>query len=125
MISGAYLRNSKIRSNSSNRPASSENDDGKIVSKIKSRQKIEAEYYKEWERLTVVSEEELNRKMTVVTFLRFLPMWLRYNGLPGPLRYLLFHVMPWKKMQNGLLGRLGSSSTTASASGSAGKEEEE
>lgn len=37
MISGAYRRNSKIRSSSSsnNRPASSENDDGKIVSKTK------------------------------------------------------------------------------------------
>lgn len=93
------------------------------ILRCRSRQKIEAEYYKEWERLTVVSEEELNRKMTVVTFLRFLPMWLRYHGLPGPLRYLLFHVMPWKKMQNGVLGRLGSSSTSTSAS--AGKEEEE
>jgi hypothetical protein len=100
------------------------------ILRCRSRQKIEAEYYKEWERLTVVSEEELNRKMTVVTFLRFLPMWLRYHGLPGPLRYLLFHVMPWKKMQNGVLGRLGSSSTSASASSSSsasaseGKEEE-
>ena len=56
----------------------------------RSRQEVEAEYYKEWERLTLVPEEELNRKMTVVTFLRFLPMWLRYNGLPGPVRYLVF-----------------------------------
>lgn len=56
----------------------------------RSRQEIEVEYYKEWERLTLVPEEELNRKMTVITFLRFLPMWLRYNGLPGPIRYLVF-----------------------------------
>ena len=56
----------------------------------RSRQELEAEYYKEWERLTLVPEEELNRKMTFVSFVRFVPMWLRYHGLPGPLRYLLF-----------------------------------
>lgn len=59
-------------------------------SSSRSRQELEAEYYKEWERLTLIPEEELNRNMTVVSFLTFVPMWLRYNGIPGPLRYLLF-----------------------------------
>ena len=56
----------------------------------RSRQELEAEYYKEWERLTLVPEEELNRKMTFISFIRFIPVWLRYHGLPGPLRFLLF-----------------------------------
>lgn len=56
----------------------------------RSRQELEAEYYKEWERLTLVPEEELNRKMTFMSFITFLPVWLRYHGLPGPVRFLLF-----------------------------------
>lgn len=59
-------------------------DDGR------SRQEVEAEYYKEWERLTLVPEEELNRKMTVGSFFKFIPLWIRYNALPGPVRYWLF-----------------------------------
>ena len=56
----------------------------------RSSQELEAEYYKEWERLTLVPEEELNRKMTFMSFITFIPVWLRYHGLPGPLRFLLF-----------------------------------
>ena len=56
----------------------------------RTRQEIEQAYYEEWERLTLIPEEELNRPMTPSTFLKFLPMWLRYNALPGPVRYLLF-----------------------------------
>lgn len=47
-------------------------------------------YYAEWEALTLVPEEELNRPMTLATFAKFVPMWLRYNALPGPVRYWLF-----------------------------------
>ena len=47
-------------------------------------------YYAEWERLTLVPEEELNRPMTVATFSKFVPTWLRYNALQGPVRYWLF-----------------------------------
>lgn len=140
---GASCRHSNTNRSSSRRQMGrvNANDDGKIVSKTKCvccivfvreawmdvcmfwcrmRQQIEAEYYKEWERLTVVSEEELNRKMTVVTFLRFLPMWLRYNGLPGPLRYILFQVMPWEK----ILGRFGFKSSSAAGISSDMEEEE-
>lgn len=56
----------------------------------RNRQEIEAKYYKEWEELTLIPEEELNRKMTPLTFLKFLPMWFRFYGLPAPLRFLLF-----------------------------------
>lgn len=63
---------------------------GEVCRGSRSRQELEAEYYREWERLTLVSEEELNRKMTFLSFLKFIPMWLRYNGLPGPVRYFLF-----------------------------------
>jgi hypothetical protein len=56
----------------------------------RTRQEIEAAYYEEWEKLTLVPEEELNRPMTVFSFAAFLPMWLRYNALPGPVRYWLF-----------------------------------
>ncbi len=56
----------------------------------RTRQEIEQRYYEEWERLTLVPEEELTRPMTPSTFARFLPTWLRYNALPGPVRYWLF-----------------------------------
>lgn len=56
----------------------------------RTRQEIEQRYYEEWERLTLVPEEELTRPMTPSTFARFLPVWLRYNALPGPVRYWLF-----------------------------------
>lgn len=56
----------------------------------RNRQEIEARYYKEWEELTLIPEEELNRKMTPLTFIKFLPKWFRFYGLPAPLRFLLF-----------------------------------
>lgn len=56
----------------------------------RARQEIEQRYYEEWERLTLVPEEELTRPMTPSTFARFLPVWLRYHALPGPVRYWLF-----------------------------------
>ncbi len=56
----------------------------------RARQEIEKRYLEEWERLTLVPEEELTRPMTLSTFMRFLPTWFRYNALPGPVRYWLF-----------------------------------
>lgn len=47
--------------------------------------------------MTLISDEELNRRMTPLTFLAFLPMWFRYYGLPGPVRFLGYLV--WKQME--------------------------
>ena len=56
----------------------------------RSRQDIEKEYYREWERTTIVAKEDINRPMTLVTFLAFLPTWLKFYGLPGPVRFVVF-----------------------------------
>jgi hypothetical protein len=55
----------------------------------RSRQDIEREYYREWERTTLVAKEELDRPMTIMTFLTFLPTWFKFYGLPGPVRFII------------------------------------
>ena len=61
----------------------------------RSRRDIERDYYRDWERSTLIDEEELNRPMTIWTFMRFLPVWARFYALPGPLRYVLYLV--WRQ----------------------------
>ena len=55
----------------------------------RSRQDIEREYYRDWERTTLVAKEELDRPMTIMTFLTFLPTWFKFYGLPGPVRFVI------------------------------------
>lgn len=62
----------------------------------RSRRDIEKDYYREWERTTLLAEEELNRPMTVLTFLAFLPTWMKFYALPGPLRFLCY--LTWRKI---------------------------
>ncbi len=56
----------------------------------RSRQEIERDYYREWERTTLVAREVLDRPMTIFTFLAFLPTWFKFYGLPGPVRFALY-----------------------------------
>lgn len=60
--------------------------------KYKSRKELEKEYYREWEKATLLTDEELERPMTPVTFLRFLPSWFRFYAIPGPVRFI-FHII--------------------------------
>jgi hypothetical protein len=61
----------------------------------RSRQDIEREYYREWERTTLIAKEELDRPMTIMTFLTFLPTWFKFYGLPGPVRFIIY--LLWQK----------------------------
>lgn len=62
----------------------------------RSRQDIERDYYREWERTTLIAKEELDRPMTIFTFLAFLPTWFRFYGLPGPVRFVLYLI--WQRV---------------------------
>ncbi|KAG7670051.1 hypothetical protein NADE_006293 [Nannochloris sp. 'desiccata'] len=64
--------------------------DGPAYNKYRSRQDIEREYYREWERTTLVAKEELDQPMTIMTFLTFLPTWFKFYGLPGPVRFIIY-----------------------------------
>jgi hypothetical protein len=61
----------------------------------RSRQEIEKDYYQDWERTTLLAEEERDRPMTVVTFLTFLPTWLQFYAVPGPLRFVAHLLARW------------------------------
>ena len=58
----------------------------------RSRRDIERDYYREWERTTLVADEELNRPMTLLTFVTFLPTWAKFYALPGPVRFVIYLV---------------------------------
>ena len=58
--------------------------------KYKSRKDLEKEYYRDWEKATLLAEEEVNRPMTPITFLKFLPMWFRFYAVPGPIRFVFY-----------------------------------
>lgn len=60
---------------------------GRIVTVCRSRRDIEKDYYQDWERTTLLAQEERDRPMTLFTFLAFLPAWLKFYALPGPLRF--------------------------------------
>jgi hypothetical protein len=76
--------------------AVSSNNPGPAYNKYRSRRDIERDYYKDWERTTLIAEEELNRPMTPLTFMSFLPTWFRFYGLPGPVRFLCYVI--WKRI---------------------------
>ena len=55
----------------------------------RSRQALEQDYYREWEKTTVLAEEESKRKMTIWTLLAFLPSFVEFyvvsHSAAGPL----------------------------------------
>jgi len=67
-----------------------------LIWACRSRRDIENDYYRDWERTTLVAEEETNRPMTVFTFLAFLPSWMKFYALPGPLRFLCYLI--WRQI---------------------------
>ncbi|KAL4458184.1 hypothetical protein ABPG75_013049 [Micractinium tetrahymenae] len=56
--------------------------------KYMSRQDLEVAYFKEWEETTVLAEQEGRRKMTLLTMLAFLPNFIKFYLIPGPIRYV-------------------------------------
>jgi len=58
----------------------------------RSRQEIENDYDRDWERTALLPDEILNRPMTVVTLLSCLPSWVRFCLFPGPIRFLFFRL---------------------------------
>lgn len=56
--------------------------------KYMSRQDLEVAYFKEWEETTVLAEQEGRRKMTLLTMLAFLPTFIKFYVVPGPIRYV-------------------------------------
>lgn len=51
---------------------------------------MEKEYFREWERTTALKEDYGRHEPTVWSTLAALPLILKYYGIPGPIRYLLF-----------------------------------
>ncbi len=58
----------------------------------RSRQTIEKEYFKEWERTTALAENYEGRQRTALSTLASLPLVVKYYIVPGPVRFLWFWI---------------------------------